>query len=44
MILLILEYLYSYIGSFAEALAANIKHIGAQSDLLQKNKYWRLNC
>jgi hypothetical protein len=29
------------VGSFAEALAAI--YDGAQSDLLQKNKYWRLN-
>jgi hypothetical protein len=37
-------------GSFAEALAADEQHslvmcciVGAQSDLLQKNNYWRLN-
>ena len=31
------------VGSFAEALAAINCFNGAQSDLLQKNKYWRLN-
>ena len=32
--------LFQSVGSFAEALAANIR-VGAQSDLI--NNYWRLN-